>query len=128
MIDGFPGTRPQAMLMENKLTGVDLESEKKAVSRSSRLAPPPAGYLPDPDRPLLSGLDAVINLELSDQKTSLERALERVMLGGEKSNTEQQEQDASDANKNPEVAPSFAFYSKKASIPLFKYDSVLSVG
>lgn len=96
--------------MENSLTGVDLESEKKIITRSSSLAPPPSGYLPDPDRRLVSGLDAVITLELSDEKTSLERALARMMLEGENSDNDQQEQkDTSNAEGNSEVIPMCVF-------------------
>lgn len=77
VLDGFPSTQVQGVSMEKLLSGVDLEMERAIGSTVSRLAPPPADYLPDPDRQLTSGLDAVFLLELSDEQTSLERSLGR---------------------------------------------------
>lgn len=77
VFDGFPGTQTQAMLMEKSLNGVDLEMEEAIASTVSRIAPPPEDYLPDPNRQLTSGLDAVFLLDLSDEQKSIERALGR---------------------------------------------------
>lgn len=65
------------MLLEQALTGLDLDKEAALVASASRLAPAPQGALPQLTRPLLSGLDAVLVLGLTDEATALKRALGR---------------------------------------------------
>ncbi|GMH35763.1 hypothetical protein BSKO_03631 [Bryopsis sp. KO-2023] len=77
ILDGFPCSRAQAMLFEKQLTGVDVDAEKEMIADVSRLAPPPPQYLPDPDRELISGLDAVIVLKVEDEDILPKRALGR---------------------------------------------------
>jgi hypothetical protein len=75
--DGFPRTAAQAALLERALTGLDLEAEAQVVREASRIAPPPPESLPQLQRPLTSGLDAVLVLGLSDPALALKRALGR---------------------------------------------------
>lgn len=57
--------------------GLDLAEEELQLKRASSLAPPPAGILPDPARPLKSGLDAVISLSLADPEVAVKRGAGR---------------------------------------------------
>eukprot|EP00955_Chlamydomonas_euryale_P020921 221647-Chlamydomonas_euryale.AAC.1 len=75
VIDGFPRTRRQSELLEAALTGLDLASEAAVVAAASVIAPPPPGALPQMQRPLLSGLDAVLVLGLTDEAAALKRAV-----------------------------------------------------
>ncbi|MEW5317265.1 MAG: hypothetical protein WDW38_008576 [Sanguina aurantia] len=77
VMDGYPRTRAQAALLEQMLTGLDLEGEQSLIEAASRLAPPPPSALPQLRRPLTSGLDAVIVLGLADDMLTLKRAVGR---------------------------------------------------
>ncbi len=77
VIDGFPSTQPQAAALERALTGLDLGAEASLVAGASRLARPPADALPQLERPLTSGLDAVVVLECGDEGVAVGRALGR---------------------------------------------------
>ncbi len=77
ILDGFPRTLEQAVLLEKALTGLDLDAEKAIVDAASRVAPPPEAALPQLQRVLTSGLDAVLVLGLSDTEAALKRALGR---------------------------------------------------
>ncbi|KAK9836191.1 hypothetical protein WJX81_008068 [Elliptochloris bilobata] len=73
VLDGWPMNAREAAALERGLTGLDLQREGIMYARAPRLAPPPHGWLPDPFRPLTSGLDAVIACEL-DARSILSRA------------------------------------------------------
>lgn len=75
ILDGFPATAAQAVALEKALTGLDLEAEQCLLDGASLLAPPPPDALPQLDRPLASGLDAVIVLECEDEGMAVGRAL-----------------------------------------------------
>jgi hypothetical protein len=77
VIDGFPASAAQAVLLEKALTGLDLAAEQQLVQDASVIVPPPAAKLPQLQRPLLSGLDAVIMLECADEAQALQRVLGR---------------------------------------------------
>mmetsp|Transcript_35241 Transcript_35241/g.78424 ORF Transcript_35241/g.78424 Transcript_35241/m.78424 type:complete len:1824 (+) Transcript_35241:146-5617(+) len=77
VVDGFPRTEYQSELLERALTGLNLDEEKEVVAAASRLAPPPLEAVPQTERLLRSGLDAVIVLGLSDEDAALKRALGR---------------------------------------------------
>ena len=77
VVDGFPRTASQSQLLERALTGLNLEQEAELIAAASVLAPPPAGSLPHLQRPLRSGLDAVLVLGMSDESVALKRALGR---------------------------------------------------
>ncbi|KAG1668074.1 hypothetical protein FOA52_010484 [Chlamydomonas sp. UWO 241] len=77
VVDGFPRSMAQSVLLEKALTGLDLEREMQALAGASRVAPPPPGSLPQIFRPLISGLDAVLVLGLTDEAAALRRALGR---------------------------------------------------
>ncbi len=77
VLDGFPATEAQAMALERALTGLDLDSEADLLQNASQVAPPPEGVLPQLQRPLVSGLDAVLVLSLADEATAVKRALGR---------------------------------------------------
>lgn len=73
----FPRDEVEAEALESELTGLDLESQRRARARSSIVAPPP------PEREkllhtqaLVSGLDRVLIAQPSDQ-TELKRAMGR---------------------------------------------------
>ena len=75
VLSDFPRTEAQAVLLEKALTNLDLEEEATMRSRQSVIAPPGARSVPDEDRTLVSGLDAVIFLSVSDESVALRRAL-----------------------------------------------------
>lgn len=77
ILDAFPMTKAQAVLLERKLTGLDLDTESSLITNASRIAPPPDDLLPQLDRPLVSGLDAVVVLECGDEAVAVKRALGR---------------------------------------------------
>lgn len=77
VLDGFPRTAAQAVLMERLLTGLDLAAEQALVDGASAIAPPEPDQLPQVSRPLMSGLDAVVVCGLSDEPLALKRALGR---------------------------------------------------
>ncbi|KAF5829801.1 hypothetical protein DUNSADRAFT_15464, partial [Dunaliella salina] len=77
IVDGFPRTEAQAVALERALTGLDLQAEQAVVEQASRVAPPPPEALPQVNRTLVSGLDAVIVLEVADFTIALKRALGR---------------------------------------------------
>jgi hypothetical protein len=77
VIDGFPATAEQAVLLERALTGLDLAAEQALVDGASLVAPPPLDVLPQLQRPLLSGLDAVLVLGCGDEAVAAKRALGR---------------------------------------------------
>ncbi|GIL73035.1 hypothetical protein Vretimale_4669 [Volvox reticuliferus] len=77
VVDGFPRTAGQAVLLERLLTGLDLDSEQALIDAASTVAPPPASALPQVGRPLVSGLDAVLVCDLADPELALKRALGR---------------------------------------------------
>jgi adenylate kinase family enzyme len=77
VIDGFPATAEQAVLLEKALTGLDLAAEQALVDGASLVAPPPLDVLPQLQRPLLSGLDAVLVLGCADEAVAAKRALGR---------------------------------------------------
>jgi hypothetical protein len=75
VVDGFPATEAQAVLCEKALTGLDLAAEQELLEGASLIAPPPAAKLPQLQRPLLSGLDAVILLDCAQEMLALQRVL-----------------------------------------------------
>jgi hypothetical protein len=75
VVDGFPATEAQAVLLEKALTGLDLAAEQELLEGASLIAPPPAAKLPQLQRPLLSGLDAVILLDCAQEMLALQRVL-----------------------------------------------------
>jgi hypothetical protein len=77
VVDGFPATEAQAVLLEKALTGLDLSAEQELLQGASLIVPPPASKLPQLQRPLLSGLDAVILLDCADETLALQRVLGR---------------------------------------------------
>ncbi|KAG2442556.1 hypothetical protein HXX76_002642 [Chlamydomonas incerta] len=77
VVDGFPRTSAQAVLLERMLTGLDLDSEQALIDAASVIAPPPTSALPQVARPLVSGLDAVVVCGLADPELALKRALGR---------------------------------------------------
>ncbi|KAL6765964.1 protein associated with central pair microtubule complex [Haematococcus lacustris] len=77
VLDGFPRTATQAAMLEQALTGLDLAAEQALVDRASKVAPPPPEALPQLSRSLVSGLDAVLVLGLTDPGLVLKRALGR---------------------------------------------------
>ncbi|KAA6421790.1 MAG: central pair complex 1, partial [Trebouxia sp. A1-2] len=77
VMDGYPSSVRQAELLEGALTGLDLTAERTTIASASRLAPPRPATLPDLNRPLTSGLDAVLVLELDDEALAVKRALGR---------------------------------------------------
>lgn len=77
VIDGFPSTEAQAVLLERALTGLDLAAEQQLLQGASLICPPPLSKLPQLSRPLLSGLDAVLLLECSDEALAVQRVLGR---------------------------------------------------
>lgn len=77
VIDGFPCTAAQAMLLEKSLTRLDTAAEQVLVDEASVVAPPPLDALPQLQRPLLSGLDAVILLGCDDESIAVKRVLGR---------------------------------------------------
>lgn len=77
VIDGFPTTATQALLLEKALTGLDTTAERALVEGASLVAPPPRDALPQLERPLLSGLDAVLVLACEDEELAIKRALGR---------------------------------------------------
>lgn len=77
IIDGFPATAEQAVLLEKALTGLDLAAEQALVDGASLVAPPPLDALPQLQRPLVSGLDAVLVLSCKDEALAAKRALGR---------------------------------------------------
>lgn len=77
VLDGFPATEAQAVLLEKALTGLDLSAEQELLQGASVIAPPPVAKLPQLQRPLLSGLDAVVLLECADEGLALQRVLGR---------------------------------------------------
>ncbi|KAL0048541.1 hypothetical protein WJX82_005372 [Trebouxia sp. C0006] len=77
VMDGYPSSVRQAELLEGALTGLDLTAERAFIASASRLAPPRPATLPDLNRPLTSGLDAVVVLELDDEALAVKRALGR---------------------------------------------------
>ena len=56
---------------------MDLEAEDNLIDAASKLMPPPRELLPDKNRTLLSGLDAVFLLDIQDSQQLLERAIEK---------------------------------------------------
>ncbi|KAG2499886.1 hypothetical protein HYH03_002175 [Edaphochlamys debaryana] len=77
VVDGFPRTQAQAVLLERMLTGLNLDSEQELIEGASTIAPPPPSALPQMARPLVSGLDAVVVCSLADPELALKRALGR---------------------------------------------------
>jgi hypothetical protein len=77
IIDGFPATAEQAVLLEKALTGLDLAAEQALVDGASLVAPHPLDALPQLQRPLVSGLDAVLVLGCKDEALAAKRALGR---------------------------------------------------
>eukprot|EP00775_Hariotina_reticulata_P002553 gene2553-2855_t len=77
VIDGFPATATQAALLEKALTGVDTTAERALVEGASLVAPPPKDALPQLERPLVSGLDAVLVLAFEDEELAIKRAVGR---------------------------------------------------
>lgn len=77
VVDGFPATEAQAVLLEKALTGLDLSAEQELLQGASLIVPPPASRLPQLQRPLLSGLDAVILLDCDEETLTLQRVLGR---------------------------------------------------
>lgn len=77
VLDGFPRTDSQAVLLERKLTGLNVEAERLLIADASVLVPPPPDMVPEVDRPRRSGLDAVMVLQLEDGTVALKRALGR---------------------------------------------------
>jgi hypothetical protein len=75
VVDGFPATEAQAVLLEKALTGLDLAAEQELLEGASLITPPPAAKLPQLQRPLLSGLDAVILLDCAQETLALQRVL-----------------------------------------------------
>ena len=75
ILSDFPRTEAQAVLLEKALTNLDLNEEASQRSRQSVIAPPGARGVPDEDRMLVSGLDAVVVLSVSDESVALRRAL-----------------------------------------------------
>jgi hypothetical protein len=65
LIDDFPTTPEQLVLLEKGLTGYEPVVDLKKKPPQSRLVPPPAGAT-EPPPPRAPGLDAVIRLEISD--------------------------------------------------------------
>jgi hypothetical protein len=77
VIDGFPATGVQAQLLEKALTGLDLAAEQELLHSTSVISPAPAAKLPQLQRPLLSGLDAVLLLDCADEALAPQRVLGR---------------------------------------------------
>ena len=80
VLDGFPVTQVQSALLEKALTGLDLESEQQLVQGASVVVPPPLEQLPLLERPLVSGLDAVVVLECGgeeEEEVAVQRSLGR---------------------------------------------------
>lgn len=77
VIDGFPASEAQAQLLEKALTGLDLAAEQELLREASVISPAPAAKLPQLQRPLLSGLDAVLLLDCADEALALQRVLGR---------------------------------------------------
>lgn len=77
VVDGFPAMEAQAVLLEKALTGLDLSAEQELLQGASLIVPPPASKLPQLQRPLLSGLDAVILLDCDQETLALQRVLGR---------------------------------------------------
>lgn len=75
VLDGFPATHTQAVLLERALSGLDLDSETAFIAQASVTAPPPPDALPNLTRSLVSGLDAVLFLALPDAEVVVKRAL-----------------------------------------------------
>jgi hypothetical protein len=78
VLDGFPCTKRQSVLLEKALTGLDLSKEEARMNNASRVAPPPPEKIDaNLNRALLSGLDHVVVLSVSDEETVLKRAVGR---------------------------------------------------
>lgn len=85
VLDGYPATYGQAVLLEKALTGLDLASEEALAAGASLVAPPPSNKLPVLERPLVSGLSAVVVLGGVEEEAATARALGRrrdPMTGG----------------------------------------------
>jgi hypothetical protein len=85
VLDGYPATYGQAVLLEKALTGLDLASEEALTAGASLVAPPPANKLPVLERALVSGLSAVVVLGGVEEEAATARALGRrrdPMTGG----------------------------------------------
>eukprot|EP00854_Cymbomonas_tetramitiformis_P007823 gene7823-9291_t len=78
ILDGFPRTQKQAVLLEKALTGLDLDYEASVKAKASVLAPPPKDPAED-TRLLVSGLDKVVALKCKDEAVGLKRAVGRRM-------------------------------------------------
>ena len=74
MCDNCLTTKDKAVAMEQLLSGLNLEAEKALIDGASRLAPPPSDLLPDLQRTLTSGLDAVFLLNATNTDQLVERA------------------------------------------------------
>lgn len=77
VLDGFPRNENQAALLEKSLTGLDLEKVAERDSQASVLAAPLVKDKGASEVKLVSGLDTVILLTLSDEVLALKRALGR---------------------------------------------------
>jgi hypothetical protein len=67
------------VLLEKALTGLDLGSEQQLVKGGSVVVPPPIEQLPLLERPLVSGLDAVVVLDCEgeEEEVAVQRSLGR---------------------------------------------------
>jgi hypothetical protein len=78
VIDGFPSTAAEAMALERALTGLDTARADCIRRRCSVVAPPaPQELTAHADPSYVSGLDAVVVLELPDIEPATLRALGR---------------------------------------------------
>eukprot|EP00899_Mesostigma_viride_P005423 jgi/Mesvir1/14882/Mv25026-RA.1 len=77
ILDGFPLTYEQAVLLERSLTGLDLEMEAERKRNASQLAPP-KGLSADEEPAPVAGLDLVVELKVDNsEEVLLKRALGR---------------------------------------------------
>ena len=65
ILDGFPSNYNQAKTLEKALTGFGAADATKGKTKKSNLVPDPRPAPPPPDP--ASGIDVVINFEISDE-------------------------------------------------------------